>query len=411
MNIEYSLILSMLEYKNISKVIGFINEDEFKIEEHKKYFNFIKDYYKNYLKCPSITTLETEFNVKFEKVENIEQEQYYIDKIIEKNNKERILDIAKEISEKIVKKNESCSEISDYFTSKMRRLNFGKEIGFSGNMGIDVEKRLERYHEIVKGLQTKYKWGLDVGGTSKLDIEVPIVPGRLIGIQARPGVGKSFLLSVLSSNLFMNLNLRILFISMEMSVEEVQERIDAFLSGISYNRLKNGKLGENELKKYEEYLQKIKGNENFAIEYPKLCDQEVVRGLIEKHQPNIVFVDYLQLMKDSNKEKDKRLQVANIVYELKRMAGIYKIPIVFVSATNRAGSDDEEAPTLENLKDSDDIGFASDAVISLYRNDSDKIKNIMNLAVVKNRHGKDIKLKLMWDIDESIVKENYSSNE
>ena len=118
-----------------------------------------------------------------------------------------------------------------------------------------------------------------------------------------------------------------------------------------------------------------------------------------------MFVDYLQLLKDENRDFEKRNQIANIIYDCKGFAQHYKIPIVLISASNRASVESEKGPGLENIAESDVVSYAVDVALSLYQTDEEKLTNTMNIRCVKNRHGRQISTKLNWDIDNSIITE------
>lgn len=405
MNLEFSLVLSVLKNKNLISVLSRVNSDDLRITENKQYFDFVKNYFERYSDIPSQKTMEDQFKTSFQFPEHLEKEQFYVDKIIDKNYRENLISVLRNAGNKIIEEKD-IHEIIEGLNIGLKSFKNSKQDIFTGNAGRDTASRFRRYIDVKQKIALTHHWELNINPAkhSDLDIEAPLTGGRLYLIQARPGVGKTFLACIIAGRLGMK-GLKSLIISKEMSTEEVLERIDAFSSNISYSRLKKGLLTPDEEAKYEKYLKEIEGKVNIEVAFPKNCTQETIKQLIETYNPNIVIVDYLQLLKDSSKDKEKRIQMANIIYDLKSYSQIYKIPIIVVSATNREGAKKDETPDLENIAESDSIGFAIDVLLSLYQKDDDDMKNIMRVACNKNRHGKKFTQSLVWDIDNSQIYE------
>lgn len=404
MNVEFSLVLSILKYKNLLQVLTKFSGSDLVIPEHKKYFSFLKEYYKKYSSVPLPKTMEEEFQISFEFPEQLEKEQYYIDKILDRNSKEKLITLLKDTGRKVVN-DEGMKDILTFLTSNLRGLKTSGEEMLKNNIGRETLKRLERYLEHKNGNIIWYKWYLnpDKDKKSKIDTELPLMGGRLYLVQARPGVGKTFLICKVAGKLAMN-GVKVLFISKEMSGEEILERVDAFCCKISYSRLTKGLLNQQEEEKYKNYLMGMEGKENLEVVFPPNCTQGTIKQLIEELQPNIVFIDYLQLIEDENKNKEKRHQFSKIIYDFKNFSQIYKIPIVVISATNRDGAK-TDSPDLSNISESDGVGFAIDALISLHQSEENSFADVMKFICNKNRHGEKFIQDLTWDISNSNISE------
>jgi predicted ATP-dependent serine protease len=402
MNSEHLFILSLLKSKNIRNVISYFDSKELKTDEAIKHYEYIKDFYKKHLSVPEISTFENKFG-KLDFPQEIECEKFYADSIIEQNNKEKMLLLLKKSSEKIIQ-NHDTKTIHEFLLNHLKKIKVDNQEMFTGNIGTDIEKRIQRYLDIKNNEVVKYKWGYaQKDKISYLDLECPLVPGRIGIVQARPGVGKTFLICATAGHLALQ-GYKVLFISKEMEVEEVSERIDALMSGTSYSRLKKGMLSDEEFEKHVKYLKSIEGKVNLEVVNPKVCTQATIEKLIDQNRPDIVFIDYLQLLKDnSSKESEKRHQIANIINDVKIFAQIFKIPIILISATNRASLESDKGPGLENIAESDVASYAIDYAFSLYQSEEQKMLNVMNLKCVKNRHGKEVNIKLSWDIDSSVI--------
>ena len=403
MNIEFELLSSILRHKNVKSVYNF-SDKELKIVDIKEKFNFIRNYYKKYNEVPSINTIEKEFSESFEVIDKLEIPKYYADKILENNNRQKFLILSKKVAE-MTANGDDLEKVYKVFTHNIRKIKISDEDIITDNIGRNAIERMKRYEDKKYAIMSGYDWGFKNKSESSLDTETPLVGGRLYLVQARPGIGKTFLCCATAAALAKK-KIKTLFISKEMSTDEVLERADAFVSGISYSRLKKGMLSDIEKEGYRKYLELIENQEYLEVKHPRRCTQETIKGFIEDEQPNVVFIDYLQLLKDSEKGSDRRTQMENIIYDLKEYSQQFNIPIICISATNREGAKQEGAPNLENIAASDSIGYAIDALYSLYQKDEDEVVNRMNLVCIKNRHGKKFTINLLWDIDNSVIREN-----
>jgi len=199
-------------------------------------------------------------------------------------------------------------------------------------------------------------------GLTKLDsVTAGLHKEELTVIASRPGVGKTILGVQIALNIARNKK-NILFVSLEMSTSQICERIIASNSEIDGNRLRVGDIREDEWQKIQRAASQF-SYENFILDKTSRNIQHI-RTKIRKYKPDLVIIDYLQLLQSVNREQSREREVAVITRDLKLMTLEFKIPIVILSQLNRDA--DSNRPTLANLRESGAIEQDSDNVIFLH---------------------------------------------
>ncbi len=232
----------------------------------------------------------------------------------------------------------------------------------------------------------------------------------LIILGARPGMGKtSFALNIVR-NVAVGTGKTVCFFSLEMTRDQLAQRMLSSEAGIKSEKLRTGELDDNEwarLAQAGENLSKanIYFDETSTITVPEM--KAKLRRM--KPAPDLVVIDYLGLMK-SAKPNDNRVQeVSEITRNLKIMAKELKIPVIACAQLSRGteAKGKSHKPALADLRDSGSIEQDADIVLFLYREtyyDSEKADdddrgdpNKAECIVAKNRHGEVGTVDLYWD--------------
>ncbi len=232
----------------------------------------------------------------------------------------------------------------------------------------------------------------------------------LIILGARPGMGKtSFALNIVR-NVAVDTGRTVCFFSLEMTRDQLAQRMLSSEAGIKSEKLRTGELDEGEwarLAQAGENLSKanIYFDETSTITVPEM--KAKLRRM--KPAPDLVVIDYLGLMK-SAKATDNRVQeVSEITRNLKIMAKELKVPVIACAQLSRGTEvkGKSHKPALSDLRDSGSIEQDADIVLFLYREkyydsekDADEDKGDPNKAeciVAKNRHGDVGTVNLHWD--------------
>lgn len=217
--------------------------------------------------------------------------------------------------------------------------------------------------------------------------------GALITIGARPAMGKTtFMLSIMENILLKNK--RCLYFSLEISKEQVITRLLFQIAEISFIKSKMNNMDEKDWEKLSDAMNNLlmwdlKLDDNSGIK------TEEIETAIKEQQPDVVFIDYLQLM-DGKRKQDRCTQIEEIIKDLKRIAKENGVVIIIASQLSRAVENRyDKRPMLSDLRDSGSIENLSDVVIFLYRdeyynfreNDDIHPKGEAEVIIAKNKFG------------------------
>lgn len=222
-------------------------------------------------------------------------------------------------------------------------------------------------------------------------------PGELHIVAARPGVGKtSFALNLLK-RLCLDQKYKGLFFSLEMTSEHIYRRFLSICKRIPYWRLWTGNI---ELKDVENVhdIDKIKDVIVSTYDFDCIELSSIIREsrrVQDSSGLDVIFIDYLQLMKASRKKsfENRHVEVSEITRGLKLLAKELSVPIIALSQLSR-NVNENERPGLRDLKESGSIEQDADSVMLLYRPVSatpqigeKQPDNCINIDIAKNRNG------------------------
>ena len=244
----------------------------------------------------------------------------------------------------------------------------------------DTDSDYVLFNQILKSrvsvLDNKFrgmvKRGLDLG-FSDLDARFQgVTETDLWVLAARPSMGKS----ALAFNIARNVAIQgrdVMIFSMEMSKDQVVDRMISSLSGIDSDKVRSGKLEEADWPALEVAMRKLK-DLNIHIFDTAAMDVRRAQAICRKFARNgadigLIVVDYLQLMTDS-REKDRFQIVSSVSRELKNMAKIIKAPVIALSQLNRSCEQrQDKRPILADLRESGQIEQDADIISFIYRDD------------------------------------------
>jgi len=247
--------------------------------------------------------------------------------------------------------------------------------------------RIDELHRSGAGLR-----GLKTG-FSDLDLLLSgMQQSNMIILAARPGQGKTAMAINISQYVAVNEKIPIGIFSLEMSQEELVDRLLVGQADVDAWRLKTGKLSENDFSKLSEAMGQLADAPIFIDDTPGITISEIrtkARRLQMEHKIGLLVVDYLQLV-NPGKQYDNRVQEVSIVSQsLKNLARELKIPVLVLSQLNRSVEHrGEKRPQLADLRESGSIEQDSDVVMFLYRTDEEMGTNLATkLLIAKHRNG------------------------
>lgn len=212
---------------------------------------------------------------------------------------------------------------------------------------------------------------------------------NLIILAARPGTGKTALALNIAQAASVHHKKKIAFFSLEMSKEELVDRLLVGQADIDAWRLKTGRLDDQDFLRISDAMGVLAEAPIYIDDKPGMSILEMrtkARRLMSDQGVDMIIVDYLQLAQ--GKTKDNRVQeVAEISQGLKNLARELKVPVLSLAQLSRAVENrGEKIPQLSDLRESGSIEQDADVVMFLYRKDDD-IRESVSLRIAKHRNG------------------------
>lgn len=216
---------------------------------------------------------------------------------------------------------------------------------------------------------------------------------NLLILAARPGQGKTAIMLNIAQNIAVTQKLPIGIFSLEMSKEELVDRLLIAQSDVDAWKLKTGRLSEDDFSKLSVAMGELAEAPIFIDDTPGLSLTEMrskARRLQMEHNISLIIVDYLQLV-DPGKRYDNRVQEVSMVSQaLKNLARELNVPVLAASQLSRAVEHrGEKKPQLADLRESGAIEQDADVVMFLYRPDSEYTGTHIptKLLIAKHRNG------------------------
>jgi len=220
---------------------------------------------------------------------------------------------------------------------------------------------------------------------------------EFIVIAARPSMGKTALCLNISQHVGTNTEYSTGFFSLEMSKEQLAMRMLCSEARVDLQKVRTGFLSEREFKDLQKGAENISKAAIYVDETPALTVIEMkakARRLKMEQNLDILFVDYMQLMRAGGRYENRTQEISFISRSLKELAKELQIPVVGISQLSRAPEKGraKPIPQLSDLRESGAIEQDADVVIFIYRPeiykpDDETIKGIADIIIAKQRNG------------------------
>jgi len=247
----------------------------------------------------------------------------------------------------------------------------------------DLSKRPDDFHGVPTGF---YDLDKLLGG---------LQPSDLLIIAGRPGQGKTGFLLSIAKNAALTHKKHVAIFSMEMSNEQVVQRLISMETGIDSQRLRSGKLLANEWPLFTHAIEVFSDTHIFLDDTPAITPLQLrtkCRRLHMEFGVDLILVDYLQLMGSDSRNDNRVQEVSHISRSLKVLARELNVPVLTAAQLSRAVEQrTDKRPVLSDLRESGSLEQDSDIVMFIYRpdqyeKDSDK-QNIAQILISKHRNG------------------------
>ena len=261
----------------------------------------------------------------------------------------------------------------------------------------DRMEELHRNKGALRGVRTGYQ-DLDnmTAGLQRSD---------LIILAARPAMGKTTLVTNLAYNVATIAKQPVLFFSLEMSKEQLVDRMLADASGVDAWNIRTGNLSDDDFSKLSEAMGELAEAPIYIDDTPGMSVLEMrtkARRAMHEQPLGLIIIDYLQLMQGSGRDGGNRVQeVSEISRGLKLIARELNVPLIALSQLSRSvESRSPQIPQLADLRESGSIEQDADIVMFIYReayyNPETERENITDLIIAKHRNGPTGKIELYF---------------
>lgn len=219
-------------------------------------------------------------------------------------------------------------------------------------------------------------------------------PSDLIILAARPSVGKTALSLDMALHAAVAAKKRIGYFSLEMSSQQLMERLLSMQAKVSFWDLRTGNLKDESFERIADAMGELSESELYIDDRPGQHIMEIrtkARRLQMEHGVDMIVVDYMQLIRGDRSES-RVLEVSDISMSLKNLARELNVPVIALSQLSRAvESRDGKRPQLSDLRDSGSIEQDADVVMFIHReeryNPDTERKGIADIIVAKHRNG------------------------
>ena len=316
----------------------------------------------------------------------------------------RISDTAGDLTKLVQEGGETAQAVLDLAEQRIYGIRQGRN-----TQGLEPLSKI--LVDVFDHLQELSLAGTDVPGmpTGFIDLDRTLTglhPTELVLLAARPGMGKtSFALNILlHAGKFSGKS--VVFFSLEMSREQLAQRLISSEAFLDNKKLMTGKLNADDWDKVTLASSALSHTSIFIDDNPSLTVADMNAKCRRVENLGLVIIDYLQLMQASGTGRsyageNRQQGVADISRALKIMAKELRVPVLCLSQLSRANeSRSDKRPMLSDLRESGAIEQDADVVMFLYRDDyynkdSDK-RNQAECIIAKNRRGETTTIPLQW---------------
>lgn len=348
--------------------------------------------------------------------------EYYARVMADKYTRRKIIETCQKLSRRATADDETAPEIllqeCEAALIELRQNSASVET---------IRHAREPLMEAVSTLEATYRSrGQTMGiatGTKDIDrMTGGFRPGQLIVPAARPGMGKTALM--VQWGLHMSQTVPVMIFSLEMTSQEIMERALSCETPVSLKRMRDGFLEKADWPRITAAAGRLAKAGIYIDDTPGLGIFEFrsrARRAVVKYGAQVLFVDYLQLMKSPSRRADmsRQIEISEVSMALKATAKELKVPVIACAQLNRDAEDRKGPPRLADIRESGQIEQDADMVMFLHRPHKDSEdrgeRDIAEIHVAKHRNGPigKVELRFIGELTkfEDVTEKMYSNNE
>lgn len=390
MDIERSIITicAMSPEKAYPEAMDAALTEELFEGEAKGIWEFATRFLKTHGRGPSVDAIQSQFE-SFEPAFPTEPLSYYIEQLKRKHAFNLTIQAIKSAHKHL--NSREVEEAVAQLSEAMRRIQDTTSTEADLDWRDSTRSRYESYLNIQK-----------LGGIDGYTTPFPtldeatrgIHDGEFILIVARQGVGKTWLSNVLAHE-NLKKGLKVLYFTKEMPSAQIARRFDALVYDLPYQDLRRGALDSFRERGWRENVDAPQVQGDLVIVGEESGGVGHVAAKIERHKPDIVYIDGMYLMDDDQRARDQWQRIGNISRDLKRLAKRTNLPILATVQFNRNADNSSGDPS--NIAGSD-IAKDADLILGLFQTEDQRLNYRMTLKVLKQREGSRPEIECEWDM-------------
>ena len=417
----------MIDNESLSDAIDSLQAEYFYVPKHQKIFEAIVNLFNNTKPVDILTVSEELKKLEYfndigglayiseltNNVSSASNTEFHARIIAEKFIKRSLINIARNIT------GDAFDDSVDIFDL----LNNAESELFTVTEGT-LRKSYDKMSSLIKGalenievLRSKEDGlsGIPSGFTNLDRVTSGWQKSDLIICAARPGMGKTAFALTMARNISIEHSFPIGFFSLEMSSEQLVNRLIASEAELGSSKLRKGDLADHEMVQLHEKIKGLSEAPIFIDDTPGLTIFELrakARRLVKNHNVKIIIIDYLQLMNAGGNSGNREQEISTISRSLKGIAKELKIPVIALSQVNRGVENrtgiGSKRPMLSDLRESGAIEQDADIVTFIYRpeyykiyewDNGDDSRGQAEIIIAKHRNGslKNVRLKFIGE--------------
>jgi len=400
----------MIEREAISKVSEIIRPEDFYREAHRLIYNSMMELFNKNDAVDLVTVVEilrrdekleaaggiSYVSALANSVPTAANVMYHARIVEEKALLRQLITTATYVAGMGYEANEEVAVIMDKAEKmilEVSKRKVGQEFASIKNIIFDVFDRVSELYSSKGGIT-----GLATGFKDLDKLTSGLQPSDLILIAARPSMGKTAFVLNIAQNIAIKEKQAVAFFSLEMSKEQLVQRMLCSEAPIDAQRLRIGELENNDWDKLVRAADRLAAAPIFIDDTAGITIMEMrskARRLKIEHDLKLIIIDYLQLMQGgtgSSRSENRQQEISEISRSLKALARELKVPVVALSQLSRGvESRQVKKPMLSDLRESGSLEQDADIVAFLYREDyyepETENKNITDVIIAKHRNG------------------------
>ena len=420
--------VAFLNSDALEKINDEVVEEMFYNEKNRIIFNAIISLYKDGVPV-DLTTIKAELDKKkaFNEIGGINYLTEVIDSVVTSANLEYYIKILKDA---MIRRN-VINTATDIVTSAYNDENITTMLDNAERNILNVVRartstEFVPIHEVLRRAQERLEelaknksdiTGIRTGFYDLDRVTAGLHGGELIILAARPGMGKTAFALNIATNAAMSTDKAVAIFNLEMSAEQLVNRMISSVGQIEGEKLKTGMLNDNDWKRYTEAMSEL-ADTNIYIEDDASVTAPEIKAKCRRLASSpkglaLVVIDYLQLVTTGGRVESRQVEVSEISRAFKTMAMELKVPVIALAQLSRnAERRESNQPRLADLRESGSIEQDADLVLFLNRQDYFETKTAENksnivpvdVIIAKHRRGSTGLFQILFELNKSCFK-------